>query len=44
MPPQLMAILIRRPSAWDAWQWILEFLNTQARTRSVATWADLGGK
>jgi hypothetical protein len=30
--PQLMAILTRRP--WDAWQRILEFLNTQARTRS----------
>jgi hypothetical protein len=27
-----MAILTRRP--WDAWQRILEILNTQARTRS----------
>ena len=36
MPPQLMAILTRRP--WDACQRILKFLSTQARTRS---WRDL---
>jgi hypothetical protein len=32
------------PSAVDAWQRILEFLNTQARTRAVVTCAVLRGR
>jgi hypothetical protein len=39
MSPQLMALLTRRP--WDAWQRILKFLRTQARTVAAATSADL---